>query len=87
MWRKKRKVKKVMDAKRKYTRREVKPVEEEFVAPQEVESEPEPEPEPLPPPVVVEEEKPPVEQKVVLCECGNPANPGDHQCWRCSHRT
>ena len=27
------------------------------------------------------------QEKVVLCDCGNPANPGDHQCWRCSHRT
>ncbi len=30
---------------------------------------------------------PAVEEKQVLCECGNPANPGSHQCWRCSHRT
>jgi len=37
------------------------------------------------PPVV--EAKLPIKDAQVLCDCGNPANPGDHQCWRCSHRT
>lgn len=69
--------------KRKYTRH-VKTEPDEVIQqenqPIEVEDQrvPEPEPEPTPPPV---------EEKVKLCDCGNPANPGDHQCWRCSHRT
>lgn len=36
---------------------------------------------------VVEVVPPTVEEKQTLCECGNPANPGSHQCWRCSHRS
>jgi hypothetical protein len=37
------------------------------------------------------EETPPAppapEEQIVLCECGDRANPGHHQCWRCSHRS
>lgn len=66
--------------KRKYTK---KKVIDTFVDEPEVVETPKP-PEPVaspPPPEPVKQEK------VVLCDCGNPANPGDHQCWRCSHRT
>lgn len=62
-----------MQKKRKYTWRD-KPKKEVSVIEEQV----------VP---VQEEPSPPVEEKIVLCECGKRANPGDHQCWGCSHRT